>query len=237
MNIKQIVRDYAPILHFHPDEGSFCCYPSDAEEIYARFKDNWDTFKEDKSPKIFDPTAPCYYETWVDDELIQLRYWFWYNYNDFPQAPFGLGKHLGDWEHVEVRLYDGDAITDAIWLLSNHLEARVASVALTLEKYHPERPRLDEKHIHVWAALGSHANYPSPNSKPRCYGRIICDKIRDNGETWYTTTRLKEIHETNFCQFEDRWGDEKAPRSPLNDYNNRWRNLPNLQPDPYSSES
>ncbi len=237
MNIEQVVNDYAPILHFHPDEGVFCCYPSNAEEVYEQFKYNWNNFQEDKSPKNMSPTTPCYYETWIDDDIIQLRYWFWYRYNDFPQAPFGLGKHTGDWEHVEVRLYEGIDVTDAIWLLSNHLEARVASLALTLGKYNPEKPSLDEKHINIWVALGSHANYPSPHSKPRCYGGIICDKIRENGEIWHTKNGLKPLLQTNFSQFKDRWGDEKSPRSPLNDYNNRWRNLPNLQPEFYSADS
>ena len=236
MNIEQVVNDYSPILHFHPDEGRFCCYPSDAEEIYLQFRHNWNEFQEDKSPNTIDPTAPCYFETWVDDDMIQLRYWFWYRYNDFPQAPFGLGKHIGDWEHVEVRLYNGTETTDAIWLLSNHLEAKIASLALRFGKKSPERPSLDEKHIHIWVALGSHANYPSPDSKPRCYGKLICDKIRGDGEVWNTKNGLKMIHETNFSQFIGRWGDEKSPRSPLNEYNNRWRNLPNFQPEVFSSK-
>ena len=237
MNLEQLVNNYAPILHFHPDEGTFCCYPSDAEEVYERFQHDWTTFREDRSPNSLIATAPCYYEIWIDEDMVQLRYWFWYKYNDFPKAPFGLGKHIGDWEHVEVRLFDGTTPSDAIWLLSNHLEARIMSLSLTLGNLRPERPHLDDTHVHVWAALGSHANYPSPKSRPRCYGRILCDRIRDDGEIWYTKMNLRPLLETNFCDFKGRWGDEQSPRSPLNEYNNRWRNFPNSEPEIYFSES
>ncbi|TFG31429.1 hypothetical protein EU527_12435 [Candidatus Thorarchaeota archaeon] len=234
MNLEQLVCDYAPILNFHPDEGDFCCFPSDAEEVYQKFHRDWTKFQEDRSPAAMIPTTPCYYETWNDDDMIQIRYWFWYRYNDFPKVPFGLGKHIGDWEHVEVRLYDGTSPRDAIWFLSNHLEARITSFALTIQNIHPETPLLDGTHVRVWVALGSHANYPSPMSAPRCYGKIICDRIQENGEIWYTEQGLKPLEETNFHDFKGRWGNEKSPRSPMNEYNNRWRNYPNIEPDTYS---
>jgi hypothetical protein len=237
MNLDQLVREYAPILHFHPDEGDFCCFPSDAENIYEEFHRDWTKFKEDRSPNTLIYSTPCYYETWTDDEMTQIRYWFWYNYNDFPKAPFGLGKHIGDWEHVEVRIYEENSLDDTIWLLSNHLEAAIASFDITLKNIHPERPKLDKSHIHAWVALGSHANYPLPTSKTRSYGRVLRDRIRDEGDIWHTEHGLKPILETNFRDFKGRWGDEKSPRSPLSEYNNRWRNFPNIEPDFYSANS
>jgi hypothetical protein len=227
MDIQQLVIEYAPILHFHPDEGEYCCFPSDAEKIYERFQGDWVLFKEDKNPKSLDPSAPCYFETWEDDDLIQIRYWFWYNYNDFPGGLLGIGKHLGDWEHVEIRLFRD---LKSIWLLSNHLEARISTNHRIRTGHHIEKPTLENNHIHVWVALGSHANYASPNSKSRCYARILCDKIMDGGAIWQTEQNLKPLTETNFRSFEGRWGDEKAPRSPLNVYNNRWRNAHDIQP-------
>ena len=225
MDVKHLVREYAPILHFHPEEGEHCCFPSDAERIFERFHRNWTLFKEEKIPKSLDQSAPCYFETWVDEDLVQIRYWFWYNYNDFPGGHLGIGKHLGDWEHVELRRFSDQK---SIWLLSNHKDARISTNYGNLECHYTEPAILEDNHIHVWVALGSHAHYPSPTSKPRCYARVFCDKIAEGGLIWHTVQNLKPLTKTNFRAFEGRWGDEKAPRSPLNEYNNRWRNAPKI---------
>jgi hypothetical protein len=221
---------FSPILHFHPDEGEFCCYPSDAEEIFESFNGKWDLFVEDRYPKELLHFTPCYYEFWDDDELTQIRYWFWYRYNDFPGTPLGIGKHVGDWENVEVRLFDSTEVKDAIWVLSNHHEARVASQSKTLPGFTREEVILDDEQINAWAALGTHANYSSPQSKPRCYAHFFCDKIGDGGLTWNTQRNLKLIDRTNFSTFKGRWGDKKAPRGPANEYNHRWRNAQNSSP-------
>ncbi|MHA1614838.1 MAG: hypothetical protein ACTSYJ_08330 [Candidatus Thorarchaeota archaeon] len=230
MNSIDLVKAYAPILHFHPEESAHCCFPSDAEKIFQMYQEDWSNFQVTKAPKKLDESIPCYYEIWTSKRMTQIRYWFWYNYNDFPGTHFGLGDHLGDWEHVEVRLYDGSRVQDAIWLVSNHSSARIASVTKTIPRFDVEVPILGGTHLHVWVALGSHANYPSPDSTPRCYAKIFCDKIRDGGSIWYTDNVLKRIDETNFQDFTGRWGDEKAPRSPRNSYNNRWRNAPDVKP-------
>ena len=132
--IQSFARRFAPILHFHPEEGEFCCFPSDAEEVYATYHENWQQFTEDRSPTKLLPATPCYYEFWEDERLLQIRYWFWYRYNDFQGAPFNIGKHLGDWENVEVRLYESRRLEDAIWILSNHHEARLASQSKTFQQ-------------------------------------------------------------------------------------------------------
>ena len=236
MNSIDLVKAYAPILHFHPEENTHCCFPSDAEKIFQMYQEDWSNFQVTKAPKKLDESAPCYYEIWTSKPMTQIRYWFWYNYNDFPGTHFGLGDHLGDWEHVEVRLYNGTQVQDAIWLVSNHSSARVASVTKTLPGFDVEVPILGGTHLHVWVALGSHANYPSPQSTPRCYAKIFCDRIQDRGEIWITEKVLKKLDETNFRDFVGRWGDEKAPRSPRNKYNNRWRNAPDFEPIQVSSE-
>ncbi|MFW9788080.1 MAG: hypothetical protein ACFFE2_07195 [Candidatus Thorarchaeota archaeon] len=228
--IQSIVKRYAPILHFHPDEGDFCCYPSDAEEVYSQFHGDWDLFVEDRRPKKLRSSTPCYYEFWENSKLTQIRYWFWYRYNDFPGAPLGLGKHVGDWECVEVRFFGSVTVEEAIWILSNHLEARLAAISSTIPGFVREDAIVDDEQLNVWSALGSHANYPSPTSKPRCYARIFCDKIADGGLIWNTQDNLRLLSETNFSTFDGRWGDKKAPRGPANEYNNRWRNAPDHNP-------
>ncbi len=228
-DIKTLVRQFAPILHFHPHEGEYCCFPSDAEQVYSDFNNRWDAFEKQLAPSTLVQSTPCYFESWTDENMMQIRYWFWYKYNRFPRAPLGLGEHLGDWEHIEVRIYSEDRI---IWLLSNHLTARQASIPadMTLPGFEPEEPILDENHIHAWVALGSHAHYPRPDSKPYCVGKILCDKIADEGEIWTTETNLVELKSANFYDFKGRWGDDRAPRSPTNEYNNRWRNAPDIKP-------
>ncbi|MGY5870983.1 MAG: hypothetical protein RTV72_01920 [Candidatus Thorarchaeota archaeon] len=232
-----LVKAFAPILHFHPEESLHCCFPSDAETIYQTYHGDWSDFPVTKTPNTLDESTPCYYEIWQGKIMMQIRYWFWFNYNDFPGTYFGLGNHHGDWEHVEVRLYNGTQVRNAIWLVSNHASARLTSTTMTLPDFECEHPTLDDTHLHVWVALGSHANYPSPQSTPRCYAKIFCDKIQDNGPVWYTENILKDIRETNFRDFVGRWGDVKAPRSPMNDYNNRWRNAPDFEPIQLSLDS
>ncbi len=229
-DIISLAKSYAPIVHFHPREGEFCCYPSDAEEIYEMFHQDWNLFVEDRRPKQLLASPPCYYEYWKDENLIQIRYWFWYRYNDFPGAPFGIGKHVGDWENVEVRFFGSREVDDAIWLLSNHYEARLASIAKTLPGFLLEGAILNQEQINVWSALGTHANYPSPQSSPRCYFRIFCDRVADGGFIWNTQENLILMEETNFKSFKGRWGDKKSPRGPANEYNNRWRNAPDTDP-------
>ncbi len=227
--LLQLVKEYSPVLRFHPDEGTHCCYPSDAEETYTKYGGNWESFSKDVSQKELNPRTPCYFEVWRDAELTQIRYWFWYRYNHFPKATLGIGEHLGDWEHIEVRIYSPD---ERIWLLSNHLTAGIAGdpAHLTLPDFKSESPLLQENQIHVWVALGSHAHYVSPKSDPYCYKKVFCDKIATGGKRWNTVANLVALSDTNFFTYSGRWGDSQAPRSPTNDYNNRWRNAQNVKP-------
>jgi len=78
--------------------------------------------------------------------------------------------------------------------------------------------------------LGSHSLYPAHDGKPYCIAGILCDKIAEKGEIWRTESSLINLSQTNFFEFQGRWGDKYAPRSPTNDYNNRWRNAPNRLP-------
>ncbi|MFW9912800.1 MAG: hypothetical protein ACFFEU_10025 [Candidatus Thorarchaeota archaeon] len=232
---EAFVRAYAPILHFHPREGEQCCYPSDAEEIFAKYGSDWTQFKDDASPKTFQPDAPCYYEYWLDEDMFQIKYWFWYRYNDFPGPPLGRGKHRGDWEHVEVRHYPPRSETlCTIWLLSTHLKALLVSYPgfCTLPGFTPEPISLTDKHVHVWVALGSHANFPSPNGPKKRIALIWRDSTANGGEEWHTERSLKLIDDTNFANYVGRWGNRRSPRGPRNPYNSRTRNAPLVEPIP-----
>jgi hypothetical protein len=93
----------------------------------------------------------------------------------------------------------------------------------TLDYFVPKQPILTDNQIHAWVALGSHAHYASLKSKPYCFAKLWCDKIGD-GVSWNTCSNLVPLREMEFYKYTGRWGDEKAPRSPSNEYNNRWRN-------------
>ncbi|NHJ13646.1 MAG: hypothetical protein EAX95_08215 [Candidatus Thorarchaeota archaeon] len=230
---EHFVSLFAPILHFHPREGEYCCFPSDAEMVFARFGDDWSQFKKDLQPKELQQNVPCYYEVWQHQRMTQMKFWFWYNYNKFPKAPFGLGQHIGDWEHIEVRYYPlGSETPGTIWLLSNHLEAVLGSHPghFTLPGFMPRPIILSDLHIHVWVALGSHANYLSPHGRKRAFFGFWRDDTKEGGDTWETKDNLKALHETNFHRFEGRWGNKKSPRSPRNPYNSRERNAPLHKP-------
>ncbi|MCF2136650.1 MAG: hypothetical protein K9W43_05340 [Candidatus Thorarchaeota archaeon] len=234
-NTSDLVREFAPILHFHPREGTHCCFPSDAEEIYEQFHEDWSAFKRDLWPNVLDPSAPCYYETFEYSDWIQIRYWFWYRYNKFPYALPCKGLHLGDWEHIEVRIYPTLFDGVIIWLLSNHLTARLGSfpAGYTLPGFIPEDIVLDNYHVHAWVALGSHAHYPNPRSKPLSFLKIWRDLFEDGGVVWRTEDSLRPLKDTNFYEYTGRWGDKKAPRSPTNSYNGPWRSAPNVPPQRY----
>ena len=234
---EHFISLFAPILHFHPKEGRYCCFPSDAEAVYETYADDWTRFKGDRVPKTLDPKTPCYYEFWKEPNMIQIKFWFWYNYNRFPRAPLGRGEHIGDWEHVEVRHYMVNSETPGtIYLLSNHLEAELVSHpgSYTLPGFIPQQGNLANHHVHVWVALGSHANYSAPSGKRRTFHRLWRDRIKDGGPVWYTEGALKLLDETNFASFEGRWGDDRSPRSPKNPYNNRSRNAPLVGPIRYT---
>lgn len=230
---QSIAEDFAPILHFHPEEGTFCCFPSDPEKVYEEYEHDWSRFQGARVPNALDSSVPCYYECWQREQFLHLRYWFWYNYNRFPGGRFGIGEHIGDWEHVEIRWFpDYEGEEAILWLLSNHLEFRQASqpICFKLSGYPTTPPILTEHQIHVWIALGSHAIYPAHDSRPYCFAKVWCDVIGEGGAIWNTRPTLSPLTEAKFSTYEGRWGNDKSPRSPTNRYNNPWRNAPNQSP-------
>ncbi|NHI82811.1 MAG: hypothetical protein EAX81_00720 [Candidatus Thorarchaeota archaeon] len=232
---EHFVRTFAPILHFHPKEGNYCCFPSDAEAVFERHSKDWSGFGKTLQPKKLQQDTPCYYEIWDGPDMTQMKFWFWYNYNKFPKAPLGLGQHIGDWEHIEVRHYPlGSKTPGTIWLVSNHLKAILGSHPghFILQGFMPQPVTLADLHIHVWVALGSHASYLSPDDKTRRFLGFWRDETEDGGPIWETEENLKGLGDTNFGRFEGRWGNKRSPRSPRNPYNCRERNAPLLKPTP-----
>jgi hypothetical protein len=86
------------------------------------------------------------------DGRVWLQYWFWYFYNDYNLA-LGAGRHEGDWEMVQLRLY-GDEPDLAVYAQHRRAEKRPWSEV----RRAPDRPDTPM----VYVARGSHASYFEP---------------------------------------------------------------------------
>jgi hypothetical protein len=80
---------------------------------------------------------------------VWLQYWLWYFYNDYNLA-LGKGRHEGDWEMIQLRLYDG---TPDVAVYAQHRRAEKRPWG-DVEKLAdgPDTPV-------VYVARGSHASY------------------------------------------------------------------------------
>jgi len=195
----QQAQTYCPIFHFHPNEGRQCCFPSDAEIAYPRARAG--RTGEHRTPTTIDHASPCYFQYWHDEHrsLERVKFWLWYNFNDFPQGPDFLGSHPGDWEHIEVLLREGVVVG---YYLSNHEAARLLA---------PNSAQRQGLRLRVWVANGSHAHYPNYHS-PDLYCRLgFCDEVAAHGNTLDPVGHLRNVDDTNFGrdQFGGDWGDGK----------------------------
>jgi hypothetical protein len=204
------VAKFAPQLHFHPSEGNQCCYPSSAEIAYPRAKIG--QTGEHRIPKNLEHYAPCYYEAFGSEDAFRIKYWFWYNYNDFPQGPDHLiffdlpGSHPGDWEYIQIFFLNG---TPYQYNFSNHKGARMKK---------PHEVSVVNNLLQVWVGNGSHANYESPNPTNIASYYGFSDEVKDGGSVWYTGNNLVFVLNTNFGidNYLGDWGDGEKIFGPLN---------------------
>jgi hypothetical protein len=222
MAIPSIVRQHAPILHFHPREGRQCCFPGDAEVAYKLIRAG--RFREIRQPKSLDANVPCYFQysynlrqPGVGPTVSRIKYWFWYTFNDFPEGPDPYGHHEGDWESLEVILLDGKP---HCYLLSNHH---------TRLPIWPVQGHFRNGRIQLWVANGSHALYPDPNSTVFKYSILwhrFQDQIIGGGPVWDTRSHLVDMASTTFGKerYTGVWGNHvyiafnyvgTPPRSPV----------------------
>ncbi|WP_375773370.1 PLAT/LH2 domain-containing protein [Archangium gephyra] len=137
-----------------------------------------------------------------DPVIHRIKYWFWYNFNDYPTGPDPLGHHEGDWEHVEVIVTGFQASQVLAYILSNH-DKRITLWPGTVTK--------TGTHPHVWVANGSHACYPSPGAPLYNFSKLgmsFADELADGGAQWATWENLKDMDQTTFARenFLGRWG-------------------------------
>lgn len=121
---------------------------------------------------------------------MAVQYWFFYPYND----AFGKFNHEGDWERITVYLdelgerYDGGAI-----YFSQHNAGKIYR--------NSDIDWVDGTHPVVYAARGTHANYPKAGdydipvvSSIPVLG--LKDEARDGGIAWATWNRVVNVGES-----------------------------------------
>jgi hypothetical protein len=92
---------------------------------------------------------------------IWLQYWFWYYYNSFEKAGFGL--HEGDWEDIQISLNDWGMPEEAVYDQHGSPE-RCAWSSVEKQDVGGRTSPV------VYVAVGSHASYYTPGSHFRIEG-------------------------------------------------------------------
>lgn len=143
----------------------------------------------------------CYGETAPLDDAGRraLRYWCFY-----PDNPFGVrfedvGRHVGDWELVQVELDPAGAV-EAVTVFQHGSPQRVAAGdrKLTLEDGRP----------HVYVAEGSHAAYLTAGSQPRLLKR---DNTSADGQVGVPGVLPMPGDDDGWTAWCGRWGPDTGP--------------------------
>lgn len=163
--------------------------------------------------------APVYYEVnCADGSTVPLdecnshkviTYWFFYgrsqpNFTGFDKA-FELGKHEGDWEHVNVHLNaDGTQATQVDYF-AHHDPAREVPYAESLSEESGTHPV-------VFSAKGGHGSYPSAGDYPDSCGTdpgtedICVDDEMEQGLPWKTWNDVLNVEAQPWHGYGGAWG-------------------------------
>lgn len=138
--------------------------------------------------------------------LVNVEYWFFYPYND----GYAIFNHESDWEHVRVTI-DPKAAKAVEVKLSQHHGGQVLRA---------NDPKLtwDATHPIVYAAKGTHANFPSVGSFP--IEGVPLDIAKDTtkaaapADVWKTETSIVQVGTRGspmngqvFVKYWGRWGE------------------------------
>jgi len=145
----------------------------------------------------------------VDDRSYDLLYFFYYPYNRGKLVKWGglgklrpipintvFGNHVGDWEHITVRLTWQRVWDD--WILAPSMDAHVPSLYLSSHS-HGQKSRWpvpwvpDTHHPIIYAAKGSHGSYLKAGShtyKTSFWVGQLKDHT-DRGTAWDTWKKLE----------------------------------------------
>lgn len=201
---------YAPRVWLHSDEAYF---PSSVEFAFAnmtRFVGGDGNYWIRSTEGLESPsdTLPFFagdldgapvYAFYADKggDVVDLVYFFWYPYNRGKSVVDTIwGNHVGDWEHITVRLQRGQdqSLTPVQAYLSAHSFGGVYEWA--------EIERFEETHPVVYSAWGSHGVWKDPGDHvymtigEEVWGvcvSIVCTDLVDEtnaGIAWDTWERL-----------------------------------------------
>jgi hypothetical protein len=131
-----------------------------------------------------------------------LQYWCFYADNPFGLRIDDIGRHVADWEQVQVEL-SGEGAIAAVTVFQHGSPQRVAvgAPALTIEDAHP----------HVFVAEGSHAMYLTAGSQPRILKR---DNTSAAGRHGIPVVLPLPAEPGTWATWCGRWGPDTGPQLP-----------------------
>ena len=144
----------------------------------------------DPDEDILDGTgtsAPVYYEFKAGK---YITYWLFYPYSEPVSTAPGLFAHQGDWERITVKLNADNRATHVAYFAHN---------GACVQRYRTPGARF-RGHPKVFAAVGSHASYPTP-------GTHETDVASDQGPRWRTYLKLRDVKKESFYGFGGAWGE------------------------------
>lgn len=184
---SSLIEEYAPILHFHPEETYF---PT-RFEAYVRNADLHDGDRTVEDPTLWDladaspdahlslegdesdyPTYEHHYPrtvyasvhpevTFRGEQYTAVTYWLFYVYDPKDGSVAGVAQHPTDTETVTVLVQDGEAE----WLgASQHKDG---------ERREWSEVDATGTHPHVYPALGAHSNYLRNTSRYAGEGVVL----------------------------------------------------------------
>lgn len=129
-----------------------------------------------------------------------LVYWFFYADNPFGIWFTDVGRHVGDWEQVQVEL-DAAGVLAAVTVYQHGSAHRVAAGSTDLTRTADGRPR-------VYVAEGSHAAYLTPGSQPR---KLKRDNTGDGGRSGVPQVLPLPAAAGSWPRWPGRWGPDTGP--------------------------
>ena len=224
----EYLRKYAPQVRFHSKEAY---WPSSVEWSFRFLKRHWrqntgSWWLETKQPLKAPSSVLAYfhgadpkrqwtgvplsleevpaYAFWhrVDDDTVDLVYFFYYPYNRGKEVVNTIfGSHVGDWEHVTVRLsrrQDGQGLSPLWSSLWWSRYAREPSFYLAAHSHGAKAAWIyvakvrGTEHPIIYAAWGSHGSYLKPGNHKygSAAGKALVDRTNE-GTAWDTWKSLE----------------------------------------------
>lgn len=199
--------DTSPVFVFDSREKWFPVAVEESLRIVLGHDPPWRAGPLNFPPDMRQPDLPPvgYCRVVAGGGLFWVQHWLWYLYNPGPPILYGVGRHEGDWEFVQVAHADVELTRPVLVTGSQHhtggkREAWACELTPT------------EKRPKIYVALGSHANFFAPGTQGD--GTDRCD---GHGQI------LSEVEWRPFgawASWPGRWGNStgegKSPQSPGN---------------------